>query len=67
VTTGAAANICVHFTAADAQRRAYELWVRTHALASEADERTGCALEIMRNSMQAKTGSTQDITHLRIG
>jgi nicotinamidase-related amidase len=62
VIAGIAADICVLFTAADAHMRAYDLWVPRDAVASEADERADWALEIMQNSMQAKTASTQDLT-----
>jgi nicotinamidase-related amidase len=62
VITGIAADICVLFTAADAHMRAYGLWVPRDAVASEADERTGWALEIMQKSMQAHTEPTQALT-----
>jgi nicotinamidase-related amidase len=60
--TGIAADICVLFTAADAHMRAYGLWIPSDAVASEADERTRWALEIMQHSMQAQTGSTAELT-----
>ena len=60
VITGIAADICVLFTAADAHMRAYDLWIPSDTVASEADERTRWALEIMQKSMQAKTQSTSD-------
>lgn len=62
VITGIAADICVLFTAADAHMRAYDLWVPKDAVASEVDERTSWAVEIMQNSMKAKTGSTRGLT-----
>jgi nicotinamidase-related amidase len=61
VLTGLATDICVLFTAADAHMREYELWVPTDTVASEADERTAWALEIMRNSMGAETRATADL------
>jgi nicotinamidase-related amidase len=62
VITGIAADICVLFTAADAHMRAYGLWVPSDAVASEADERTRWALEIMQKSMQAKTEPTSELS-----
>jgi nicotinamidase-related amidase len=61
VLTGIAADICVLFTAADAHMRAYDLWVPRDAVASEADERTHWALEIMQGSMQAQTEPTRTL------
>jgi nicotinamidase-related amidase len=54
VLTGIATDICVLFTAADANMRDYELWVPEDAVASESAERTRWALDIMRNSMGAE-------------
>jgi nicotinamidase-related amidase len=62
VISGLAADICVLFTAADAHMRAYGLWIPSDAVASEADERTRWALEIMQNSMQAQTESTTELS-----
>jgi nicotinamidase-related amidase len=62
VVTGIAADICVLFTAADAHMRAYGLWAPGDAVASEADERTRWALEIMQKSMQAKTEPTSALS-----
>jgi nicotinamidase-related amidase len=59
VITGIAADICVLFTAADAHMRAYGLWIPSDAVASEADERSRWALEIMQKSMQADTMPSQ--------
>jgi nicotinamidase-related amidase len=61
VITGIAADICVLFTAADAHMRAYDLWMPSDAVASEADERTRWALEIIQNSMQADTRPTAEL------
>jgi nicotinamidase-related amidase len=61
VITGIAADICVLFTAADAHMRAYDLWTPSDAVASEADERTRWALEIMQKSMQARTDPTHEL------
>ena len=62
VLTGIAADICVLFTAADAHMREYRLWVPNDAVASEGDERTRWALDIMRKSMGAETASTGDLS-----
>jgi nicotinamidase-related amidase len=61
VITGIAADICVLFTAADAHMRAYDLWVPSDAVASEADKQTGWALGIMQKSMAAKTAPTDEL------
>jgi nicotinamidase-related amidase len=55
ILTGIAADICVLFTAADAHMREYDLWTPRDAVASEADERSAWALDIMRASMGAET------------
>lgn len=62
VLTGVSADICVLFTAADAHMREYDIWVPHDAVAGENEERTGWALEIMRNSMGAETRSTADLS-----
>lgn len=62
VLTGVAADICVLFTAADAHMREYALWTPRDATASEADERTDWALDIMRNSMSAETRPTGELS-----
>lgn len=62
VLTGIATDICVLFTAADAHMRDYELWAPSDAVASESQERTGWALDIMRNSMDAETRSTCELS-----
>jgi hypothetical protein len=41
--------------------RAYDLWVPSDAVASEADEQTGWALGIMQKSMAAKTAPTDEL------
>jgi nicotinamidase-related amidase len=55
VLVGQAADICVLFTAADAHMRDYGLWVPSNAVAGEDAQRTAWALEIMDNSMAART------------
>ena len=62
VLTGIAADICVLFTAADAHMRQYDLWVPSDAVAGNHDERTRWALEIMKNSMQAQTRPTTEMS-----
>lgn len=62
VMTGVAADICVLFTAADAHMREYGLWVPADGVASENDERTAWALDIMRASMGAETRSTHELS-----
>jgi nicotinamidase-related amidase len=62
ILTGIAADICVLFTAADAHMRAYDLWIPRDAVASEDDRRADWALDIMRNSMEAETRATTDIS-----
>jgi len=61
ILTGVATDICVLFTAADAHMREYELWVPRDCTASEHEARTGWALEIMQNSMQAETAPTPEL------
>jgi nicotinamidase-related amidase len=55
VLVGQAADICVLFTAADAHMRDYGLWVPSNAVAGEDAQRAAWALEIMKNSMAART------------
>jgi nicotinamidase-related amidase len=62
VLTGFAADICVLFTAADAHMRGYGLWTPADAVASETAERKRWALEIMTQSMDARTDPTTDLT-----
>jgi len=59
VLTGAAADICVLFTAADAHMREYDLWIPSDAVASESPERARWALEIMQASMGAEVAPTR--------
>jgi nicotinamidase-related amidase len=59
VLVGQAADICVLFTAADAHMRDYGLWVPSNAVAGEDAQRTAWALEIMKNSMAARTDPAQ--------
>lgn len=61
ILTGVAADICVLFTAADAHMREYDLWVPADCVASEDDRRTEWALDIMRNSMGADTGTSREL------
>lgn len=61
IITGVAADICVLFTAADAHMREYELWVPSDTVASENEQRTQWALEIMENSMSAEIRSTTEL------
>ena len=60
IITGVAADICVLFTAADAHMREYELWVPADAVASEDDQRTRWALDIMAKSMKADIRPTTE-------
>ena len=60
ILVGMAADICVLFTAADAHRRGYDLWIPADAVAGEDAQRTAWALEIMRASMGARIASVQD-------
>ncbi len=62
VLAGVAADICVLFTAADAHMRQYELWVPRDAVAGNHDERTRWAIEIMKNSMNAETRTTGELS-----
>ena len=39
-----------------------DLWVPRDAVASEGDERTGWALDIMRNSMDAEVAPSSQLT-----
>lgn len=55
ILTGVATDICVLFTAADAHMREYDLWVPENLVASDDPQRDAWALEIMRNSMGART------------
>jgi nicotinamidase-related amidase len=62
VLTGIAADICILFTAADAHMREYGLWVPSNCVASESDERTDWALDIMRKSLGAETEPTSALS-----
>ena len=62
VLAGMAADICVLFTAADAHMREYALWVPSDAVASEDEQRAEWALAIMRNSFDAETRSTGELS-----
>ena len=42
--------------------RQYDLWVPSDAVAGNHDERTRWALEIMKNSMQAQTRPTTEMS-----
>ncbi|PVM82953.1 isochorismatase family cysteine hydrolase [Caulobacter endophyticus] len=59
ILTGVATDICVLFTAADAHMREYGLWVPENLVASDDPQRDAWALEIMRNSMGARTASSR--------
>lgn len=61
ILTGVAADICVLFTAADAHMREYDLWVPGDTVASESNAHCRWALEIMRHSMCAETGTTDEL------
>ena len=61
ILTGVATDICVLFTAADAHMREYRLWTPEDAVASDDSKRAAWALEIMRNSMGARTEPTPDL------
>ncbi len=61
ILTGVAADICILFTAADAHMREYRLWVPADCVASEDEQRTEWALEIMRGSMSAETRPTSEL------
>ena len=58
ILTGIAADICILFTAADAHMREYPLWVPHDAVASENEERTHMALEIMDADTRPTTERT---------
>jgi len=58
ILTGIATDICVLFTAGDAHMRDYALWVPEDCVAAADDQRSRWALEIMRESMDAETRST---------
>ena len=62
VLAGVAADICVLFTAADAHMRDYDLWIPRDAVASEGDDRTEWALDVMRKSMDAETRPTDELS-----
>ncbi len=59
ILTGIATDICVLFTAGDAHMRDYALWVPENCVAAVDDRRSGWALEIMRENMDAETRSTE--------
>ncbi|MFW2831259.1 cysteine hydrolase family protein [Sphingomonas sp. ID0503] len=62
ILTGIAADICVLFTAADAHMRQYDLWVPRDTVAAGDAERTRWALEIMEQSMGARTDATDALS-----
>jgi nicotinamidase-related amidase len=64
ILTGIAADICVLFTAADAHMRDYELWIPADAVASQSDQHTRWALEIMRHSLNAEVRPTSELSLL---
>ncbi|MBB5709204.1 isochorismatase family cysteine hydrolase [Sphingomonas xinjiangensis] len=61
IVTGISADICILFTAADAHMREYDLWVPSDCVASQDEQRTRWALDIMANSMKAETSSTAEL------
>jgi len=61
ILAGAAADICILFTAADAHMRDYGLWVPRDTVASEKPEHRDWALGIMRKSMAAETRPTSEL------
>ena len=62
IVAGIATDICVLFTAGDAHMRDYALWVPRDAVAAASDERGRWALEIMANSMSARTSATTELS-----
>ena len=62
ILTGIATDICVMFTAADAHMRDYALWVPEDAVAGTTPERDRWALELMRQSMDAETRPTSELS-----
>ncbi len=62
ILSGVATDICVMFTAADAHMRDYRLWVPRDLVASESEDRTDWALDIMRNSMSAEVRPTSEVS-----
>jgi nicotinamidase-related amidase len=58
VLTGVATDMCVMFTAADAHMRDYELWVPADAVASDREDHSQWALELMQKSMGAEIAPT---------
>lgn len=62
ILSGVATDICVLFTATDAYMREYDLWVPRNLVASDDPKRDAWALEIMRNSMGARTEATTELT-----
>lgn len=61
ILSGVATDICVLFTAADAHMRQYDLWIPRNLVASDDPKRDAWALEIMRNSMGARTEPTTEL------
>lgn len=61
ILTGIATDVCVLFTAADAHMRDYSLWVPQDCVAAVDGQRSRWALEIMRESMNAETQSTDTL------
>lgn len=62
ILTGISTDICVLFTAADAHMREYDLWVPADCVASQDEQRTKWALDIMANSMKAEITRAADLT-----
>ena len=61
ILTGLATDICVLFTAADAHMRDYEIWTPGDCVAAVAPERTGWALDIMKQAMSAEVRPTTEL------
>lgn len=61
ILTGISADICILFTAADAHMREYELWVPADCVASQDEQRTRWALDIMASSMNAQTRRSAEL------
>lgn len=60
ILTGAATEVCVFVTAADAHMRDYGLWVPRDAVISICPAHGDAALEIMRQSMGAEIAASVD-------
>lgn len=61
ILSGAATEICVFFTAADAHMRDYSLWVPSDLVAAQDDQNGQAALSIMQNAMGAEIAPTSEL------